>query len=147
MDAIDKVLVNQLQDGIELCQHPFAGLADQLDITEAEIVRRLRRMREEGVLSRFGPMYHAERMGGSLTLAAIKVPEVDFDRVTDIVNSFDEVAHNYQREHELNMWFVVATEKPEQIAAVIEQIEALTGLRVYNMPKEEEFYVGLRFEL
>ncbi|MCP5205967.1 MAG: Lrp/AsnC family transcriptional regulator [Hahellaceae bacterium] len=147
MDAIDKVLVNQLQDGIEVCQQPFAKIAAQLNISETDVVRRLRRMREDGVLSRFGPMYHAERMGGSLTLAAIKVPAEDFDRVADIVNSFEEVAHNYEREHEFNMWFVVATEKPEQIADVIEQIEAMTGLRVYNMPKEEEFYVGLRFEL
>ena len=147
MDAIDKALVNRLQDGMEICARPFLVIADALAISEKEVVNRLKKMREDGILSRFGPMYHAEKMGGSLTLAAIKVPDADFDRVCDIVNSFDEVAHNYQREHEMNMWFVVATEKPEQIEAVIQQIEALTGLRVYNMPKEEEFYVGLRFEL
>ena len=92
-------------------------------------------------------MYHAEQLGGALTLAAMEVPTTDFDRIAEIVNSFPEVAHNYAREHRLNMWFVLATERPERIAAVIAEIERATGCRVYNMPKEEEFFVGLRFAL
>lgn len=147
MDDIDKHLVNVLQDGIELSEQPFKNLASELGIEETEIVNRLRRMREEGFLSRFGPMYHAEQLGGGLTLAAMKVPAERFDEVTEIVNSFEEVAHNYERENELNMWFVVATEHEDQILSVIEKIEERSGIRVYNMPKEEEFYVGLRFEL
>jgi len=95
------------------------------------------------VLSRFGPMYHAERLGGGLSLAALAVPEADFERVIDAVNAFPEVAHNYRREHELNMWFVLATETPEAIDTAIAGIEAATGLPVYNMPKEEEFHVRL----
>ncbi|HEY9053118.1 MAG TPA: Lrp/AsnC family transcriptional regulator, partial [Gammaproteobacteria bacterium] len=90
---------------------------------------------------------HAEKMGGGLTLAAIKVPEDRYDEVTNIVNSFDEVAHNYARDHVLNMWFVVATEKPEQVLSVINNIEQQTGLRVYNMPKQEEYFLGLKFEV
>ena len=82
-----------------------------------------------------------------LTLAAIKVPEERYDEVTGIVNSFDEVAHNYARDHVLNMWFVVATEKPEQVLSVINKIEQKTGLRVYNMPKQEEYFLGLKFEV
>jgi hypothetical protein len=55
------------------------------------------------------------------------------------------VAHNYRREHELNMWFVLATETPEGIADTIHRIESMTGFLVYNMPKEEEFHVHLHF--
>jgi hypothetical protein len=73
------------------------------------------------------------------------IPAEDFDRINDIVNDFPEVAHNYEREHQLNMWFVLATETPEAIAGTIGAIEQATGYPVYNMPKEEEFYVGLRF--
>ena len=98
-------------------------------------------------LTRFGPMFHAGEMGGGLTLAAMRIPEQDFDRVTEQVNSFAEVAHNYRREHELNMWFVLATETPEGIAETIGRIEALTGYPVYNMPKEQEFHVNLHFEV
>ena len=104
-------------------------------------------MKEEGLLSRFGPMYHAEKMGGGLTLAAIKVPTERYDEVTDIVNSFDQVAHNYARDHVLNMWFVVATETPDEITRVIKDIEQQTRLRVYNMPKQQEFFLQLIFEV
>jgi hypothetical protein len=90
-------------------------------------------------------MYHAERLGGALTLAAMKIPAADFERVAAIVNALPEVAHNYAREHELNMWFVLATETPERIGEVIGMIERMTSYKVYNMPKLEEFYVGLRF--
>jgi DNA-binding Lrp family transcriptional regulator len=92
-------------------------------------------------------MFHAERLGGGLTLAAMAIAETEFERIAEIVNSFPEVAHNYKREHELNMWFVLATETPERIDEVIQEIENQTGHVVYNMPKQEEFFVGLRFEV
>ena len=91
-------------------------------------------------------MYHAEKLGGALTLAAIAVPEARFDAVAEQVNAHAEVAHNYAREHHLNMWFVLATEQPGRIEEVIAEIEAETGLTVYNMPKREEYFIGLRFE-
>jgi DNA-binding Lrp family transcriptional regulator len=77
----------------------------------------------------------------------LKVPEQRFDEVTEIVNSFPEVAHNYARSHALNMWFVLATEQPEQVQKVIQAIEQQTGLTVYNMPKIQEYYVGLQLEV
>ncbi|CAM3528536.1 Lrp/AsnC family transcriptional regulator [Halomonas lysinitropha] len=143
LDVVDRRLINRLQDGLPLVERPYVAVAEELDITEGDLLYRLERLREGGVLSRFGPMYHAERLGGGLTLAALAVPEVDFDRVTETVNAFPEVAHNYRREHELNMWFVLATETPEAIDAAIADIESATGLPVYNMPKEEEFHVRL----
>jgi DNA-binding Lrp family transcriptional regulator len=143
LDAIDRLLINRLQDGLPLVARPYAAVADELGIAEGDLLYRIERLREAGVLSRFGPMYHAERLGGGLTLAALAVPEADFERVSEAVNAFPEVAHNYRREHELNMWFVLATETPERINAVIDGIETATGLSVYNMPKEEEFHVRL----
>ncbi|MDN3555845.1 Lrp/AsnC family transcriptional regulator [Halomonas maura] len=143
LDAVDRRLVNRLQDGLPLVARPFATVAAALGIAEGELLYRLERLREAGVLSRFGPLYHAERLGGGLTLAALAVPEPDFERVAEAVNAFPEVAHNYRREHALNMWFVLATETPGRIAEVIEAIEAATGLPVFNLPKEEEFHVRL----
>jgi DNA-binding Lrp family transcriptional regulator len=145
MDAVDRAIVNQLQGGFPVCERPYAEAATTLGLTEDELMQRLDVLLENGTLSRFGPMYHAERLGGALTLAAMKIPPQDFERVTGIVNGFPEVAHNYAREHEFNMWFVLATEAPEQIGEVISEIERMSGYRVYNMPKLEEFYVGLRF--
>jgi DNA-binding Lrp family transcriptional regulator len=89
-------------------------------------------------------MYNAENLGGALSLCAMQVPLDRYDEVTDLVNAFPEVAHNYERDHLLNMWFVIATERPEQAAAVIREIEQATGCQVYDMPKQEEFYIGLK---
>ncbi len=146
LDAADRAVVNALQSGFPLCAEPYARVARELGMDEQDLIERLSRLRGEGVLSRFGPLYNAEKMGGGLTLAALKVPDEDFDGVAEIVNAFPEVAHNYQRDHELNMWFVLATETPERIAQVIGEIEEKTGLVVYNMPRIEEFFIGLRFE-
>ena len=146
MDALDRRIVNELQGGFPLSERPYAEVAARLGTHEDELIRRIDRLLADGTLSRFGPMYHAERLGGALTLAALRVPEADFERVAAQVNAHPEVAHNYAREHVFNMWFVLATEMPGRIDEVIASIERETGLKVYNMPKLEEFYVGLRFE-
>ena len=146
MDEIDKAIVNHLQKGFPICEAPYRQVSAQLGIDEGILMERLRKLLSEGVLSRFGPMYHAEQMGGALTLAAMKVPEQSFAEITEIVNAFPEVAHNYARNHDLNMWFVLATERPEQIATVIQAIERQTGLKVFNMPKISEYFVGLQLE-
>lgn len=146
MDALDRRIVNELQGGFPLGERPYAEVAARLGTGEDELMRRIDALLADGTLSRFGPMYHAERLGGGLTLAAMQVPPDDFERVVAIVNAFPEVAHNYAREHALNMWFVLATETPERIDQVIAAIERDTGYTVHNMPKQEEFFVGLRFE-
>ena len=144
MDSIDRALVNELQDGLPVCRRPFDAISTRLGISVMEVTDRIGQLLGDQVLSRFGPMYNAERLGGGLTLCAMQVPEADFERVTGQVNAFPEVAHNYAREHDLNMWFVVATERPERMAEVIGEIGTVTGCRVYDMPKMDEFYIGLK---
>ena len=146
MDNIDRDIINTLQDGFPICTSPYKQVAQGLNISEQELITRLEKLLDSGILSRFGPMYHAEQMGGALSLAAIKAPEKDFDNIADTINAFPEVAHNYAREHALNMWFVLATETPQQIQQVIRKIENKTGLTVYNMPKIQEYFVGLKLE-
>jgi len=147
MDQLDRDIINQLQQGFPIRAAPYKRVAEQFGIGETELLNRLQALLADGTLSRFGPMYHAEQMGGALTLAALKVPEQRFEEVTEIVNRFPEVAHNYARNHVLNMWFVLATEKPEQVQTVIKAIEHQTGLTVYNMPKIKEYYVGLQLSV
>lgn len=146
LDALDRAIINKMQGNFPICDSPYAVVAEQLGTSEGELIRRLQRLLDEKILSRFGPMYHAERLGGGLTLAAMAIPQEQFDTVAEQVNAFPEVAHNYAREHTLNMWFVLATETPQRIAEVISEIEASTGFDVINMPKEQEFFIGLRFE-
>ena len=144
MDEIDRIILNGLQEGFPVCERPYAAAAERLGLDEAVLMERLGHLLEDGVLSRFGPLIHAEQLGGGLTLAAMQVPVEDLERVIEQVNAFPEVAHNYERDHALNMWFVLATERPQQIATVIAAIEARTGYPVYNFPKEEEYFLNLR---
>ena len=146
MDALDRAIINSLQGGFPLSERPYAEAAARLGTSEDDLLRRIDALLATGTLTRFGPMYHAERLGGALTLAAMKVAAEDFERVAALVNAHPEVAHNYAREHAFNMWFVLATDTSERIQAVIREIEDETGYKVYNMPKLEEYFVGLRFE-
>jgi DNA-binding Lrp family transcriptional regulator len=147
LDVLDRRIINRLQDGFPISEFPFAEVAAELATDESTLLARIDALLEQGVLSRFGPMYHAEVLGGGLTLAAMSVRPEDFERVAGQVNAFAEVAHNYERDHELNMWFVLATETPARIAKVIRDIEHVTGYPIYNMPKNEEFFVGLKFKV
>lgn len=145
MDDVDRRIINGLQGGFPVTARPFERAAAAIGITEEELLGRLRRLLEGGVLSRFGPMYVAERLGGAVTLAALRAPPDRFDAVADLVNAHPEVAHNYERDHALNMWFVVATETPERVPAVLAAIAAATGLTVHDFPKLAEYHLNLRF--
>ncbi|WP_435100174.1 AsnC family transcriptional regulator [Arhodomonas sp. AD133] len=146
MEPLDRRIVNELQGGFPVCEAPYAAAAATLGITEAELVERIRRLLDEGVLSRFGPLYNAERMGGAVTLAAMAVPDEHVDGVAARINARPEVAHNYERTHRLNLWFVVCVDDPQRLPAVLDEIEYETGMPVYDMPKEREYYIGLRIE-
>ncbi len=147
LSQLEREFINNYQGNFPLEKRPFASIAEQLSSTEDKLIETVNNLKNQKLLSRFGPLYDAARLGGGLTLAAIAVPEEQYERVTERVNSYAEVAHNYRREHELNMWFVLATETPEEIAQIISSIEKTTGLTVYNFPKQQEFYIGLWLHL
>jgi DNA-binding Lrp family transcriptional regulator len=144
MDATDRRLINALQGGFPIAERPFAEVAASIGLDEQEVIDRLDRLTRERTLSRFGPMIDVDRLGGGLTLAAMAVPDERFEEVAGIVNGLREVAHNYERSHALNMWFVIATEDPSAVEPVIERIEAATGLEVINLPKLDEYFLELK---
>jgi DNA-binding Lrp family transcriptional regulator len=144
VSAVDRQIIDKLQGGFPLCERPYAAAAEQLGIDEEELLARLRRLLDAKVLTRFGPMVQVERMGGAFVLAALAVPEARYDEVTALVNALPQVAHNYRREHALNMWFVLATETPAGIAEAIARIERDTGLTVFAFPKEREYFVEMK---
>jgi DNA-binding Lrp family transcriptional regulator len=143
-DETDRKILNRLQEGFPLCARPFAEVARELDIGESDLIARLARMKEERLITRFGPFFDAAAMGGAFCLCAMQVPEARFDAVAALVNAHDEVAHNYARDHRLNMWFVLATETKAAIDDVAARIAAQTGLEVHLFPKEHEFFIGFR---
>lgn len=143
IDLDDARLIDRLQRSLPLTENPFADIGAELDLSEKQVLDRLQRLLGHGVLSRFGPLFHIERAGGQFILAALQVPEERYAKVTELVNALPEVAHNYRREHKLNMWFVIAAETPVAAWAACDQIQATTGLQVHAFPKEREYFVGL----
>lgn len=144
LDDTDRAILNRMQDDLPLTSHPYAAIAGELGIAESDLLNRLNRMKDERVITRFGPFFDAAAMGGAFCLCAMAVPPEDFESVLTKVNAHPEVAHNYERTHRLNMWFVLATETPEGIATAADAIEGETGIAVLQFPKLQEFFIGFR---
>ncbi len=144
LDKTDRAILNRLQDDLPLTSHPYAAIAEEIGIPENELLSRLSRMKDERIITRFGPFFDAAAMGGAFCLCAMVVSPEDFETVLTKVNAHPEVAHNYERTHRLNMWLVLATETPEGIEATADAIERETGTRVLRFPKLQEFFVGFR---
>lgn len=148
LSELARAFINRYQGGFLFDRaRPFAHLADSLGTSETALLDLVRELVDTGYLSRFGPIYDASRLGGGQTLAALSAPADRFDTVAAQVNALPAVAHNYRREHALNMWFVVAAPNPDEIAATLREIELRTGLQVYDFPKQHEFYLGLWLKL
>lgn len=146
MDQIDRDIINGLHGGLAICERPYLEAAQRLGLQEDELIERLARLLKDGVLTRVGPLYQIERMGGAFTLAALHAPVDQFEQIATCVNAMPQVAHNYEREHALNMWFVIATETPYEIEEVIRTIEKETGCVVYNFPKSHEYFIELKLK-
>jgi len=144
---LERNFINHYQGDFPLQERPFKSIATQLNCSEDKLIETVSSLKRQKLLTRFGPLYDATRLGGGLTLAALSVPEDRYEIVTELVNAYPEVAHNYRRDHELNMWFVLATETPQEIDRILHSIEQCTKLKVYNFPKQREFYIGLWLHL
>ena len=144
LDATDRAILNALQEGFPLSPQPFDEAGGTLGLSGDALIERLGKLREVGAITRFGPFFDAAAMGGAFCLCAMAVPQTDFEGVVTKVNAHPEVAHNYAREHALNMWFVLATDTPAGIEKTAKAIEAETGLDVLLFPKLEEFFIGFR---
>ena len=145
-DALDRRLLDEFQRGFPLSERPFAELAEKLQTDENEIIGRLRRLKEEGAVSRVGAVLAPHALGWS-TLAALAVPLERLDDVADLVSDYPEVNHNYEREHRFNLWFVVTGEDRAAVAAVLDDIERRTGLRPIDLPLLEPYHLDLGFTL
>lgn len=146
MNRLDRKIINHMQTGFPICNFPFAVMADQLQITEDLLIERIQTLLADGTLSRFGPLFDMEKIGGIYSLVAMQVPKQDIDRVVSLINYYPEVAHNYERDHRFNLWFVIAVDSSEKLQNLLKEIEKETGYCTYNMPKLDEYYVGLTFD-
>ena len=146
LDALDRRLLDDFQSGIPLAPRPFALMAEQLGVTEAEVIARLQRLTEAGAVSRVGPVFRPRQVGAS-TLAAMAVPPERLAEVATLVNGFPEVNHNYEREHDFNLWFVLTAPDQTRLERVLDEIGRRTGLPVLDLPMLAEYHIDLGFPL
>jgi DNA-binding Lrp family transcriptional regulator len=146
LDEIDRRLLNDFQSGFPLVPEPFAEIAERLGIGHSETIARFERLAAAGAISRVGPVLRPRRLGAS-TLAAMAVPEERIEEVAELVNGYREVNHNYERNHGLNLWFVLTAADERRLAAVMREIETVTGLQVLDLPMLEEYHIDLGFPL
>ena len=151
LTALEKRLLNDYQQGMPMVSEPYAEIAGELNakgfsVSASEVIECLNGLIEKGLISRVGPVFKAKTIGGS-TLAALAVPEQRMEEVAQIVNSFSQVNHNYEREHEYNLWFVVTAASEEEVLLVLDQIEQQTKLKVLNLPMENDYHINLGFPL
>ncbi|MDV7341283.1 AsnC family transcriptional regulator [Terasakiella sp. A23] len=144
MDEIDKKLLNDFQRDIAFQSRPYLAMANDLGISEDEVLERLGRLKDDGHISRIGAIVKPGSVGAS-TLAALKVPDDRLGEVGNYINSLEEVNHNYLREHEYNMWFVLNATNEAVMQNVIKRIETETGLDVLFLPMLQDFHLDLGF--
>lgn len=146
LTELERRLLNEYQHGLPLSATPFADMAKNLGTSEAQVLRILEDLQGRGVISRVGPVFKPKRVGSS-TLAAIAVPPENLESVADYVSALEEVNHNYEREHRLNLWFVVTAGTQERVEEVLAEIESHTGHPVLNLPLLKHFHIDLGFPL
>lgn len=145
LSETERIILNNLQKGFPVTERPFRELESEFGLKEKEILKTLQKLDRDDRLSRFGAVLNTRAMGGDSRLAAMKVPDERLEEVISTVNDYRTVSHNYLRNHALNLWFVLSANSRETIDDTIESIENETRLSVYNLPKLEEYYVGLKF--
>ena len=144
IDDVDAALIDGYQSGFPIAERPFRRLAADLEIDESDAVERVRALKEAGIVRRFGAVLNPPVIGSS-TLAAVQAPEDRFDEIAATINDYRQVNHNYARDHEWNMWFVVTAGSRERRDEILAEIEAETGCEVLALPMLTDYYIDLEF--
>lgn len=143
---LERKLLNDFQRGMSLSLTPYADIADQLGVSEKEVMTSIQSLQDRGAISRVGPVFRPNRIGVS-TLAAMSIPEHELECVARIVSAFPEVNHNYKRDHEYNLWFVVTASSEEHLDIVLHEIEQHAEYSLMSLPMLEDYFIDLGFKL
>ena len=146
MFETDKKLLNNYQRDFPLVPRPYAEIGKQLGLSEGEVIDDFSHHIESKTISRIGAVVKNGTIGAS-TLAAMKVPQEKLIDVAKIVSSFDEVNHNYEREHNFNLWFVITAPSEARLQEVLSEIEAKTKITPINLPMVRDYHLDLGFKI
>jgi DNA-binding Lrp family transcriptional regulator len=148
MDTIDKEILNQIQSGFPITQRPYLEVGKQVGLSETEVLDRIERLKAEGIIRRIGGNFVSKKLGYTSTLCAAKVPDDKVDAFVEIVNAYSGVTHNYQRDHEYNIWFTFIAPDADHIDNALKIMSEKTGVQeILNLPAVKMFKIKVDFEV
>jgi DNA-binding Lrp family transcriptional regulator len=148
MDAVDRSLLNRIQSGFPISSHPYRIIAKELNLSEAEILRRVKRLKNTGIIRRIGGNFVPHKLGFVSTLCAARVPKDKIESFAAVVNRYPGVTHNYQRENLFSVWFTFISPSMEEIEKNLESIAKETGINdILNLPATKVFKIKAHFDL
>jgi DNA-binding Lrp family transcriptional regulator len=148
MDSIDKKILNIIQKDFPVVAEPFKAVAEKLCLGEDEVLRRIKNLKDEGIIRRIGAVFDSKKMGFVSTLCAARVPEEKLKAFVEVVNSYAGVTHNYRRSHEYNVWFTFIAPDEETLQKSLAEIRDKTGITdIISMSAARTFKIDATFEL
>lgn len=148
LDAIDKKIINRIQSDFPIDARPYRIIAKELELEEEQVIKRVQKLKAEGIIRRIGGNFVPHKVGFVSTLCAAKVPEDKIDAFAAAVNHYPGVTHNYIRENEFNVWFTFIAESREEIAENLAQISKETGVNtILNLPATKVFKIKAQFDV
>lgn len=146
MEILTEKLLNDFQRNFPLNPLPFQQIAAALNTSTEIVIEKIKELQAKGAVSRVGPVFSPNSIGVS-TLAAIAVPPEQLEHIAEMINQYPQVNHNYEREHRLNLWFVVTAEDQETLQQTLAQIEKQTTYTVLSLPLLKEYHIDLGFRM
>jgi len=148
MDIVDRNILNIIQSDFPICMSPYKDVAKKLGIKEAEVIKRVKKLKESGIIRRIGASFDSRKMGFTSTLCAACVPDEKLKLFIEKVNSFSGVTHNYLREHKFNIWFTFIGKSFDEVNKVLMEIKKETGIaKIYNFPATKMFKIKVEFAM
>ena len=148
MDETDKRILNEIQSDFPITPRPFHEVGVRLDLSEHEVLERVRGLKEEGIIRRIGGNFHSKGLNFTSTLCAAKVPEEKIEHFVEVVNRYPGVTHNYLRNHAFNIWFTFIARDMASIEDALVEISKETGVEeIYNLPAVKTFKIKVDFEV
>ncbi len=148
IDGIDKAILNRIQSDFPIAPRPYRAIADDLGLSEGEVLKRVSRLKKSGIIRRIGGNFTPDKLGFVSTLCAAKVPEDKISQFAEVVNRYPGVTHNYRRENTFNVWFTFIASSMDEIDANLQQIASETGVTdILNLPATRVFKIRAEFKI
>lgn len=148
IEEIDRAILNRIQSDFPITPRPYASLAEDLNLDEAELMERLNRLKDKGIIRRIGGNFVPDKLGYVSTLCAAEVPEDGIDKFAEVVNRYSGVTHNYLREERFNVWFTFIAPSMDEIKKNLQEIAKQTGVKkILNLPATKVYKIKAHFNL